>query len=248
MDQIINGIWNTWNQPQLLSLFVTVLVCIIISLVVYFKVKKVKPDQAPKGVALIAEAYVKGIDSQYENTAGEKLPKAKVYIFTLGTFLFIGNWVVILGLEPVVTSYSVTLTLGLSTFLGIYVVKIVYQKWHMLKNYMNPMNIIGDFSPLISISFRIYGNIIGGATLMFLIYSVCGYVWTLIPGMSNHEWYFFAPFITPLLHLYFDLFGGLIQAYVFSLLTTIYWVSEAVTPEKKTRKNKKIINANSQLY
>lgn len=240
MEELLRRIIANWNQPQLLSLFVTVLVILIFSLVVFFKLKKLKANQAPKGVVLVAEAYINFFDTTYDDATEGNLPKTKFYLLTLGTFLLVGNLVSIIGLEPIVTSYSIPLTLGLSTFIGIYVVGLTYKKLRFFKKYINPVEIVGQFAPLISISFRIYGNIIGGGTIVTLIYYAVGWIWTQIPGLQNHEWFFFAPFLTPLIHLYFDIFGAFIQAYVFTLLTAVYWVGELPEDYESTKKPKKL--------
>lgn len=44
------------------------------------------------------------------------------------------------------------------------------------KKFANPVELIGQFAPLISLSFRLFGNMIGGATLMYLIYAVTGFI------------------------------------------------------------------------
>ncbi|SJZ43007.1 F0F1 ATP synthase subunit A [Mycoplasmopsis verecunda] len=226
-----------WNQPQLLSLLVTVLVILIISIVVYIKVSKVKENEAPKGIAQIAEAYVGMIDNTFEDTTGgDKVQKSRLYIFTLATFILIGNLTAVFGLEPIVTSYSVPFTLAIASWLGIFIVGAIYQRTKYLKSFLNPLDLPGKVSPLVSLSFRIYGNVIGGTTVIFLVYSLFGYFWTKIPGIgaNNHEWYFLAMVISPVLHFYFDIFGSTLQAYIFTLLTTVYWVVEASTPEKST--------------
>ena len=213
-----------WWQPQLLTLvYVTIVLCII-AFVVYAKVKKVKPDEAPKGVAFVAEQYVGLFTSEFKSISDGKIDRVGPYIFTLFSFLAIGNTAGLVGLEPVVTSYSVSLTLGLITWIGIYVFGILYQKMRFFKRYINPIELIGQFSPLISISFRIFGNITGGSILMFLIYLVTAKVWSFIPIIGDVN--LLGMIVAPWFHMYFDIFGALVQAYVFSLLTSIYWTQE----------------------
>ena len=71
--------------------------------------------------------------------------------------------------------------------------------------FMAPLNIIGELAKVVSISFRLYGNILGGAIIILvvshLIYSV------LLP---------------PFLNCFFGLFVGTIQAFVFTMLTLVY--------------------------
>lgn len=242
---------NDWNHPQLFSLFITVLICFSLSLAVFISIKKsAKADKAPNAFLVIMEGYVTMVDNSFDETAEGKIEKSRIYIFGLATFLLIGNLIAPLGLEPIVTSYSVPLTLGLISWLGIYVVGLIYQKFRYLKKYLNPLETIGQFAPLISLSFRIFGNIIGGGTLLFLFYWFFGFIWTKMPGQEHHQWFFLGSIFTPLLHLYFDVFSAFIQALVFTTLTLIYWVREAEEPEPKKQKKTKIktITTNQNIY
>lgn len=69
---------------------------------------------------------------------------------------------------------------------------------------MLPMNIIGELAKPTNISMRLFGNNFAGMVIIGLIYMA-------------------APWFIPVpLHLYFDLFGGLVQAFVFTMLTLVY--------------------------
>ena len=210
-----------WWQPQLVTLIYITVVLVVLAIVVYFKVQKVKPDQAPKGIAFLAEQYVGLFDREFYSLSAGKIDRVGPYIFTLASFLIVGNTAGLIALEPVVTSYSVALTLGLITWIGIYVFGILYQKLRFFKQYLNPIELVGQFSPLVSISFRIFGNILGGSILMHLIYLFVGWIWGFIPVIGQVN--LLAMVIAPWFHIYFDLFGALVQSYVFALLTCIYW-------------------------
>lgn len=228
-----------WNQPQLLTLIYVVIVLTVISIIVYVKVKKVKPDEAPKGIVFAAEQYVGLFDGEFASISEGKIDRVGPYLFTLFSFLAVGNLAGLLSLEPAVTSYSVSLTLGLITWIGIYVFGIIYQKLSFFKKYMNPIELIGQFSPLISISFRIFGNIIGGTVIMYMIYWFTAFIWSFIPVIGQIN--LLGMIVAPWFHLYFDVFDGLIQAYVFALLTGIYWSQEVnagleIQAEKQSKK------------
>ncbi|MCP4336699.1 MAG: F0F1 ATP synthase subunit A [Mycoplasma sp.] len=232
--------WRDILQPQLISVFLVTIVLIIISIIIYKKVQEVKPNEAPKGVAFMAEQYVRGVDSLFKSVAGEeKIQPVAPYIFTLLTFLMLGNIFGLIGFEPPSTSYSVTLTLGLVSWIGIYVVGIIYQKWRFFKKFVNPLEIIGQFTPLISISFRLFGNMIGGATIMYLVYHVTGVIWAHIPFLGQVN--LLGALIAPPLHFYFDVFDGIIQGFVFTLLTTVYWSLEASEEYPEIKTDKKVI-------
>ncbi len=238
MDKVKTNIGNL--QPQLISLFLVTVFLIIIAIVVYKKVSKVKVEEAPKGTALIAEQYVMGVDNLFKSVAGEKkLQPAAPYIFTLLTFLMVGNLFGLIGFEPPATSYSVPLTLGMVAWIGIYVVGITYQKFNFFKKFVNPLEIIGQFTPLISISFRLFGNMIGGSTIMFLIYHLTGAIWSHIPYLGQIN--LLGSLIAPPLHFYFDVFDGIVQGFVFTLLTTVYWSLETSEETEEVKQDAKVM-------
>jgi len=236
MDKLF-GSWDVWFQPQLITLIYVVLVVAILSTVVYFKVKKIKPDESPKGIVLIAEQYVGIFKSEFSLTTDGKIDRVAPYIFTLLTFMIIGNTSGFLALQPIGMSYTIPLVLAIISWLGIYVFGILYQKLAFFKKFLNPIEFIGQFSPLISLSFRIYGNILGGGIMMFLVYYVCSVAWGAIPIVGEIN--LLGMVIAPWFHMYFDLFGSLIQSYIFALLTCIYW-SEQVTTGEEMQEAKKI--------
>ncbi|KKB26630.1 ATP synthase A chain [Mycoplasmopsis meleagridis] len=252
MDKIVKHI-NDWNHPQLFSLFITVLICLILSLAVFIEIKRTsRPNKAPSAFLIIMEGYVTTVDNMFYEATDGKISKAKIYIFGLASFLLIGNLLAPLGIEPIVTSYSVPFTLALITWLGIFVVGLTYQKFRFFLRYVkNPVEIIGQFAPLISLSFRIFGNIIGGGTIIFLTYWMFGFIWRLIPGQETNNWFFFGVIVTPFMHVYFDIFSAFIQALVFSTLTVIYWSREA-EEESKPKENKlkkvKTITTQQSIY
>ena len=222
----------TTIQPQMFTIILVTIILVIFSIVVYKKVKKHEVDKAPTGVLLIAEQYVMGVDNLFKEVTTGKIKKPAPYIFTLFSFLIVSNLMGLLGLEPPTTSYSFTLSFWLISWIGIYVIGIIYQRMHFFKKFLNPTEMIGQFAPLISISFRIFGNMIGGSTIMYLLYNFTGWIWGMIPVVG--ELNILGPMLTPFFHGYFDIFDGLIQAFVFTLLTMIYWVLEAEEPDKET--------------
>ena len=228
-------------QPQLVSLVLVVIILTVASILIYRKLKKLKPNEAPKGVVLLTEQYVMGVETLFKSVAKDKISVVLPYIFTLFTFLLCGNLLGLIGFPAPVTSYSVPLVLGFIAWFGIYVTGTIYQKLHFYKKYLNPLDFIAQFSPFISISFRIFGNIIGGTTIMYLLYHVIGFVWssiwTHVPGMA---WLgmvnLLASMIAPPFHIYFDLFSGVVQAFIFTLLTIVYWAVEATAEEKHEKR------------
>ncbi|UUD35010.1 F0F1 ATP synthase subunit A [Mycoplasmopsis caviae] len=232
MNTLTQNLWK-WNMEQMFSLFVLVILIFIVSLTTFILIKKTaQPNKAPIGFLIVMEGYVNFLDSSFDENTEGALPKAKFYIFALFTFLLLGNLLGLFGLKPIATNYSITFSLAFISFAGIYVVGLLYQKFRFFSRFLSPIEVVGQFAPLISLGFRIFGNITGGGVIVFLTYIFTGWIWTKIPGLPG-EWFFIGSLITPLLHMYFDMFGAIIQALVFCTLTTVYWSKEAETNEEK---------------
>jgi F-type H+-transporting ATPase subunit a len=98
-----------------------------------------------------------------------------------------------------------TFAFALVTFILIQTMSIKARGGKYLRSLLNPLNLIGELARPVSLSFRLFGNILAGMILMTLLYSMAP---------------IFLRFIVPVpLHFYFDIFSGILQAYVFCVLS-----------------------------
>lgn len=245
------------DYPIVFSLVVVALLAIIISLVVYFKVRNIKEDEAPSSsIVILAEGYYNFVNNTFEEVSEKKLPKAAPLIFSLFTFIVLGNIIQIVGFEGIATSYTIPLFLAFISWIGIYIIGITYQKHRFfLKFVKQPLDLIGQFTPLLTLSLRMFGNIIGGTTMVLLGYQLFGWFGVMLLGEGTRISFFMkfmlAPIFTPFLHLYFDIFGSIIQAYVFMMITTISWtleVSEASEMTSHKESAAKIQKKHAAIY
>lgn len=233
-------------QPQLVTMLLTVLIILITSTVYRFKVAKLKPNSVPGGIVLLGEMFISWTEDLVVEIMGSRFRKFTPYIMYL--FLYIGLGVIIglLGFEATLTSYTVCFCLGLVTFSGIYVVGIFFQRWRFLKRYLqNPLDILTQIAPLISITFRIFGNLTSGTIILALIYGMFTNVSIKITDEFSIN--ILGGIIAVPFHFYFDLFAGLIQTFVFGLLTMSYIGIEAEV-EISERKLRKITASQKQYY
>jgi F-type H+-transporting ATPase subunit a len=86
---------------------------------------------------------------------------------------------------------------------------------------INPLNLIEVVTPLISISFRLWGNIFAGGVIVTLWYFLFGYLNSFIPVIGVLG--LLTGIVAVPIHAYFDVFVGIIQALVFTMLTVVYW-------------------------
>lgn len=168
----------------------------------------------------IVEIVVEMLDNMVTNVMGKNAPKFANYIGTIFIFILISNLSGLLGLRPPTADYGTTLPLGLITFCLIFYNKIKYQKVSgFLKGFCDLwliwvfINVIGDVVVLISLSLRLFANVLSGTVMMALFYG-------LLP-------IFVKVGIPAALHLYFDVFSGAIQTYVFCMLTMTY-ITDAI--------------------
>ncbi|MBU4002685.1 MAG: F0F1 ATP synthase subunit A, partial [Proteobacteria bacterium] len=134
-------------------------------------------------------------------------------ICALFMFLLLSNW---LGLIPHLGEPTKDLNTPLSMgLLGFIVAHYVGIKERGFKAYLSayfepfffmlPLNIIDVLSKVISISFRLFGNIMGGSIIILVV---------------SHLTYSIV--LPPLLNIFFGIFVGTIQAFVFTMLTVTY--------------------------
>ena len=89
---------------------------------------------------------------------------------------------------------------------------------------------------MVSMSLRLFGNILCGGIMMQLIYSACQSLSNLLLGWittSGTVFNFMAPVLAPVLHVYFDLFAGFIQTLVFVTLTVVLVGNDIPEENKK---------------
>lgn len=171
-------------------------------------------SEVPGTFQNIVELIVEMLDGMIHSAMGKSAAKFANYIGTIFIFILISNISGLFGLRPPTADYGVTLPLGLMTFVLIHFNKFKHQKVSgVLKGLCEPwpiwapINIIGDVAVPISLSLRLFANVLSGTVMMALVYGLLKWVAIFWPAA---------------LHVYFDLFSGAIQTYVFCMLTMTY--------------------------
>ena len=212
--------------PEVISSIIVMLIITVLAIIVGIQAHFQDPLKKPKGLLLIAEVGVRFFDNFTEGLVGKRLPGFGGVVMCCGVYLFISFIFGLTGLPSPVTYMAVPLSLGLTAFMCIHIVSAHFTKWKYFKRYVEPfpvflpINLISMWAPVLSLTLRLFGNAVAGMTLMSLLYTFLGSIGpTLFDSM--HLGGVIAPFVTPVLHAYFDLFSGLIQTTVFISLMTI---------------------------
>lgn len=214
------------------------LIMIILAIYIGIRAHFHNPLKKPKGMLLVAEVGVTFFENFAEGLLGKRFRMLGGYLMAIGVYLFLAFIFGLTGLPSPMTTLSVPLSLGLSTFILIHATAIKYNKIRYFKRYVEPLplflpiNLISMWAPLLSLTLRLFGNALSGFVIMNIVYfglqNLSAAVFaSLEASMGSWNEVFFAPFIAWILHLYFDLFSGFIQTTVFLSLTTIYVGQEA---------------------
>jgi len=149
-------------------------------------------------------------------TLGKEKRHFTPYIVTLFIFIWVCNMI---GLVPIPGFMEPTRNLNVPLGLGFIAVVVVHATaikvkglWHHLQNYFNPiknplfiLDLVGEISKVVSISFRLFGNVLGGAIIILVVSSLVKFI------------------VFPVgLNLFFGIFVGTIQAFVFTMLALTY--------------------------
>lgn len=222
-----------WLHESLFTTFVIVVLLTILSLYIHSKIKKADIHDKPTGILHIVEIAVDAINGLTTQTMGKHNLGFAPYMLTLAAFLFCANLSGLLGFVPPTSDYNVTLALALITFVMIHFFSVktkgiggYFKQYAEPIAILTPINILGELANPISLSFRLFGNILSGVLIMSLVYQGLGLV-------SQ----FLIPVVAWPLHGYFDVFSGLLQTFIFVMLSMTYINSNMADPEEIAARN-----------
>ena len=196
------------------------------------KLKDFDPLSQPGGVVLLVLMYAQMIDNMVKSkTDDEVAKKLTPYIMTVAAYIFLANIAGLFSLETPTSNYSVTLVLAAITcvLIEVYSAKARGVKGY-IKSWFEPMapfvvlNFMSKFSTLLSLSLRLFGNILSGGILMSVIYQMLASISRMIPVIGKFN--IVGVIVAPVLHFYFDLFSGVMQAFIFITLTISFIAKE----------------------
>ena len=205
---------DLWITTTHVGILIVTVMLIVLMIVGHHLIMKANPLDRPGGLQNILEMAVQAIDNMVASIMGAKGNGFRNWICTVGMFLLFANISGLFGLRPPTADYAVTLPLGLITFALIQINGMRAKKMQHITNLFKPnpilfpINFIGEVAVPLSLSLRLFGNIMSGTILMGLLYG-------LLPAALKVG-------IPAVIHIYCDIFSGAIQTYVFCMLTMVY--------------------------
>ena len=207
---------EVWITETIVNTWIIMAALILFAVVVRILARRFKT--VPAGFQNAVEAVIEAFDNIVKSTAGERFMGLGNWYFMVFAFILVSNLSGIVGLRPPTADWATTFALALATFFLIQAMGIRHRKGKYLKSFFEPIflffpiNLLGELSKPISLSFRLFGNVLAGLIITSLFYSLPIYLHFVLPVA---------------LHAVFDIFFGALQTYVFCVLS-LSFVSSAV--------------------
>lgn len=195
------------------SLIIT-LVMMVVFIIVGARVSKLKTSDVPGGFTLVFVKLVEMVNNNQRDYFKKYWKVFTPLLFTIFIFLAFANTAALWGLSAPLSNFNVAISFSLFAFLTIQISAMIIKKpIPRLKDLMDPnpaflpINLIGEISTPFAMGLRLFGNLVSGSIIAVLVYAVLGWI---------------GVFVGPILHAVFDVFFGVVQAYVYYMLLTIF--------------------------
>ena len=222
--------WLTINGDTVISTSIAALIVIGLA---FFLRAKVTSTGVPGGVQLFWEAITIQMRQQIEGSIGMRVaPFVLPLAVTIFVFILVSNWLSVFPwqygttdgpagevLKPPASDVNYVFALAAFVFISYHAAGVWRRGpfgylWKVLKGhvvFLMPINIVEEIAKPISLALRLFGNIFAGGILVGLIALLGNAFGPAVMVAPNAIW------------KTFDLFVGLIQAFIFSLLTILYF-------------------------
>jgi F-type H+-transporting ATPase subunit a len=210
------------------------LIVILLGFWVRGQLTKETPDQVPTKLQLVWETIVTQVQTQVEENLGRVHPYVVPLAVALFFFILIANWLEVIPTEPnkhihllpsPTADTNLTYAMGIIAMISVWVYGIrkkgvkAYFK-HYMEPYwwLLPLEVLQDLLKPVTLALRLFGNIFAGGIMIALIGSLVSIAPGHIPVGG-----FFAVILTVIWKLFDTVFLGGLQAFIFALLTVLYF-------------------------
>ncbi len=203
-----------WITDTTVGAWIITAVLLLIGLIANRKIKAATDSSIPGAFQNALEMAMEALENMAQGILAGNARKFVNYIGTIFLFILFCNLSGLFGLRAPTADFGVTFLLGMFTF---FIVNYQGLKNRGVGHFTSlfqpipvlfPINLIGEVANPISISLRLFANLLSGVIIMGLWYG-------MMPWFAKIG-------IPAALHVYCDLFSGCIQTYVFCMLTMVY--------------------------
>lgn len=212
------------------------IIMVAMTVLAFFLTRNLKVEgKLSKRQLLLELAYTKG-EEFFKGLMGKKVHNLIPWLMSMALFIGVSNLIGMFGFKPPTKSMQVTGAMALTSIILIEYsafkdkgIKGRIRAFTKPIGLVTPINILEVFTKPLSLCMRLFGNVLAAFTIMKVVEIALSMI--------------MPPIIVPtILSLYFDIFDGLLQAYIFVFLTALY-LEEAVEPIEppKTKEEKRAI-------
>ena len=208
-DQLI--LWQHGMAKLNGTIVTTWALMLVLTMGSYLITRRLTSDVTPSRWQAALEILVAGIEGQVKEVGLSASVRYLPFIGTLFLFIATANlFTIVPGYEPPTGSLSTTTALSLCVFVAVPLFGIGRLGWlGYLRSYarptplMLPFNLISELSRTLALAVRLFGNMMSGSMIIAILLTI-------------------APFIFPVVMSALGLLTGMVQAYIFSILATVY--------------------------
>ena len=207
---------EVWITETIFNTWIIMAVLIIFAIIARIKLNSFKV--VPTGFQNVIEAAVEMFDNFATNTLGKKLSYVAPWFFSVFVFILSSSLFSTFGLRAPTADFATTFPLAMATIVIMITLGFRHKKGGYLKSLIEPhfmffpINVISELAKPVSLSFRLFGNMLSGTIILTLWYA-------LTPVFLQFG-------IPAALSAFFDVVMGALQTYIFVILSFMY-VSEA---------------------
>ena len=197
---------------------------------------------------LVVEWIVEKTDALVRDNMGEYFKGFSPFVAAIMGLSAFSSLLSLIGLYPPTSDLNIVAGWALIVFILITYYKCKCGFVHYVKSFgdpvpfLAPLNVISEFATPVSMAFRHYGNVLSGSVISVLIAAALQGVSSMLlgwlPGFLG-EIPFFQIGLPAVLSVYFDVFSGCLQAFIFAMLTMLYISSGFPADDWEKLKNKK---------
>ena len=216
--EVVRWAGMTFNWETLCMTWLTMAIVLIIAFLAVRNLSLV-----PRGWQNVIEMVVEGLHAQMKGTMGKGGMFLAPFIISLFMFLLVSNWLgLIPGMASPTNDLNTTLGLALLVIVMVHVLGVARKGGHYIGHFFKPtpifviINAIEEIAKPITLSFRLFGNILAGEILIIILLKLMP-IWMPVPSV---------------IWLAFSIFIGAVQAFIFTMLSMAYFANAVKEDEE----------------
>ena len=166
-------VYITTSHVCMILIMVTIMIFAVVA-----RKKIMQADEIPTGLQNVVEFAVETLEGFVNSSMGTHGTNYICYVGTLFLYILFSNISGLFGLRPPTADYGTTFSLALITFVMIQYNNLKYNKIGAFTGlfqpiwFLFPINLIGEIATPVSMSLRLFGNVMAGTVMMALYYGL----------------------------------------------------------------------------